>query len=126
MNFNTDNETKVIGLLSGYVRELKEGKDYQETTFKLAKEIDNMYTEKVSESRSLNSIKYERVKIIIDNFNEKYDIGDTVLWKPVSTHGYTPVEMTVKSPAYSNFGKPVVFFNERSGFCSIEPEHLKR
>ena len=34
-----DNETIVIALLSGYVSELKEGKDYLETTLKTAKQI---------------------------------------------------------------------------------------
>lgn len=39
-----DNETKVCALLSGYIRELKEGKDYLKTTLALAKTIDKMYS----------------------------------------------------------------------------------
>ena len=39
-----DNESKVIAILSGYVRELKEGKDYLETTYETAETIDKMYS----------------------------------------------------------------------------------
>jgi phage major head subunit gpT-like protein len=39
MKIELDNETKVIAILSGYVRELKEGKDYLETTYKTAETV---------------------------------------------------------------------------------------
>lgn len=37
---------KIITLLSGYVRELGEGEDYEETTFKLADGLEKMVANK--------------------------------------------------------------------------------
>lgn len=37
-----DPEMKVILILSGYIRELREGKDYEKTTYKTAKQIVNL------------------------------------------------------------------------------------
>jgi hypothetical protein len=39
-----DLEMKTLILLSGYVRELGEGKDYETTTYKLAETIVNMFS----------------------------------------------------------------------------------
>lgn len=39
MKIELDNETKVISILSGYVRQLKEGQDYLETTYKTAESV---------------------------------------------------------------------------------------
>lgn len=44
MNIELDNESKVIAILSGYVRELREGKDHLETTYKTAETIDKIYS----------------------------------------------------------------------------------
>ena len=41
-NFIIDNETKIIALLSGYVKELSEGKGYEQLTFKLANQLNRM------------------------------------------------------------------------------------
>lgn len=47
-------EMKTIMLLSGYVRELKEGKDYEETTYKLAETIAELFSmSHVSQKREL-------------------------------------------------------------------------
>lgn len=40
-----DPEMKTIILLSGYVRELSEGKDYESTTYKLAKTLTKMFSD---------------------------------------------------------------------------------
>lgn len=39
MEKEIDLETKIIALLSGYVGDLRDGKDYLETTYKTAKQI---------------------------------------------------------------------------------------
>jgi hypothetical protein len=39
MPIEIDNETKIIAILSGYNRELREGKDYLQTTYSTAKTI---------------------------------------------------------------------------------------
>lgn len=39
-----DPEMKTILVLSGYVRELREGKDYEETTFKTAETIVKIFS----------------------------------------------------------------------------------
>jgi hypothetical protein len=79
---------------------------------------------------SSNGLKKEdfiniiRANLIVNEFNKKYKIGDKILWKPVASFGFTPVEVTLKEKAFLNYGNPVAFFKERSGFCSIEPQHL--
>ncbi len=71
-----------------------------------------------------NFIELIRSNLIVKQFNEKYKIGDKLLWKPVAINGYTPIKVTIKQEAFLNHGNAVVFFKERSGFCSIEPQHL--
>ena len=61
-----DNETIVIALLSGYVRELKENKDYLETTFKTAESISKLY--------SLSSIEF----LLWVGTNYKQDNGSVI------------------------------------------------
>lgn len=43
MNFEIDNETKVIALLSGYASDLGKGKDFENTTYALAEQITKMF-----------------------------------------------------------------------------------
>ncbi len=65
-----------------------------------------------------------RANLIVKQFNENYKVGEKLLWKPIASFGFTPIEVTLKQEAFLNHGIPVAFFNERSGFCSIEPQHL--
>ena len=46
MEIEFDDEMKVIAILSGYVRELTEGKPYEETTYKIAKQIVKLFKQK--------------------------------------------------------------------------------
>ena len=65
-----------------------------------------------------------RVQLIVKSFNDKYPIGSKVNWRPVADdEGVTPyLSLTTRSAAIvSNSGQAVVFFKERSGYCSIEP-----
>ncbi len=65
-----------------------------------------------------------RANLIVKQFNKDYEVGDKLLWKPVASFGFTPIEVTLKQEAFLSYGTPVAFFNERNGFCSIEPQHL--
>lgn len=63
-----------------------------------------------------------RLKLIINSFNENHPVGAKFLWKP-SVRGEA-ITVTVKKPAYEFYGMAVAFFEERSGFCSIEPQFI--
>jgi len=65
-----------------------------------------------------------RANLLVKNFNENYNVGDKLLWKPIASFGFTPVEVTVKQKAFLNYGNAVCFFNEISGFCSVEPQYM--
>jgi len=43
MKIELDNETIVVAYLSGYIRELNEGKEFTETTLKTAKKITKIF-----------------------------------------------------------------------------------
>jgi hypothetical protein len=60
-----------------------------------------------------------RAVLIVRQFNETYPVGSTVLWKDASA-----AKVTVNCKAFMHHGMPVVFFNEKPAFCSIEPEHI--
>lgn len=56
MDIKFVNETKVLTILSGYIRELREGKDYLKTTYKTAETIDKIYS--VEKTKSLIDFLY--------------------------------------------------------------------
>ncbi len=47
--YEDTNEAKIIILLSGYIRELGEGKDYEKTTYALAETFEKLITNKTLE-----------------------------------------------------------------------------
>jgi len=58
-----DPEMKTIILLSGYVRELGEGKDYETTTYKLAETLVKVFSiHRVSQQRELLEAYTKQVK----------------------------------------------------------------
>lgn len=57
-----------------------------------------------------------------DKFNSMFKIGDTVRWRSSRYTIYRDV--TVKSEAFMNYATAVVYFEDISGFCSIDPEFL--
>jgi len=67
-------------------------------------------------------VKLIRTKLIIEQFNDTYPIGSSVNWR--STPYSELSKKIVKSKAFPHFGTPVVFFENHSGFCSIEPEFI--
>jgi hypothetical protein len=66
-----------------------------------------------------------RTDLIVTEFNKKHPVGSTVYWRASSHPGTSYLKLTVKSPAFNSHGTPVVFFAEKSGFCSIEPHFLE-
>lgn len=65
-----------------------------------------------------------RAVLIVRQFNETYPVGSTVLWKNVALEYEPAQKVTVNCKAFMHHGMPVVFFNEKPAFCSIEPEHI--
>lgn len=63
-------------------------------------------------------------KELIDRFNEKFPVGSKVYWRNVGKDSEPYEIVTVKSDAWDQHGMEVVFFEEKSGFCSIGPGHV--
>ncbi len=64
----------------------------------------------------------KRVKNLITGFNALFPVGAKVAWRPAT--GLDPQAMTVKQAAYNHHGTPVVWFEERTSFCSIEQDFV--
>ena len=60
-------------------------------------------------------------------FNEMFPVGSVVLWRSVGKDlaGNEHHSYVVASPAFNSYGNAVVFFQGKSGFCSIEPQFVK-
>ena len=69
-------------------------------------------------------IKIIRANLIVKKFNEDFSLGSKVGFMSIANDKNTGKIVTVKSEAFMSHGNPVVFFNEISGYCSIEPEFL--
>jgi hypothetical protein len=63
-------------------------------------------------------------KQLIDAFNEMFPIGSKCLWRSVADGKEKHKELTVRSKAFDSYGQAVVFFEEISGYCSIEPQFV--
>ena len=61
----------------------------------------------------------KRIEKLITGFNALYPIGAKLGFRPAV--GLDPQMVTVKTPAYNHYGNPVVWFEEITSFCSIEP-----
>jgi hypothetical protein len=68
-------------------------------------------------------INHVRATLIVKDFNEKHNVGTVVFWRNSRVQVGRP--MTVQTPAYVNNNIPVVFFQEKNGYCSIEPQFLE-
>ena len=100
------------------------GKEWQEQLQKRSiRFICHMFNvHRLDKERKEQLIKRVRVKMIVNGFNDEFPVGSKVMWRP-SVRAES-IEVTVKSPAYNNYGMPVAFFHERSGFCSVEPQFI--
>lgn len=58
---------------------------------------------------------------LVSIFNQLYPVGATVLWRGWGVEGEPFLAYTVKSPAFVRHGQALVFFNEKSACCSIDP-----
>lgn len=58
-------------------------------------------------------------KRLIEMFNKRFPVGSRVRWRSVGNDSAEYQLVIVRSPAYDMHGQPVVFFEERSGCCSI-------
>jgi hypothetical protein len=59
----------------------------------------------------------------LNDFNEKYEIGDKLLFRTTIFSKYKTV--TVKRKASIECGSAVAFFEEISGYCSVDPTFIK-
>jgi hypothetical protein len=63
---------------------------------------------------------------LVDKFNQLYPIGSKVMVKRNSTKNCPLEEVTVKSEAFLSYSNaPVCFFNEISGYFSIDKKFIK-
>lgn len=78
--------------------------------------------QRVKKAQLINQL---RSIMIVGKFNRDHPVDSQLQWLPVAKAGIVPIRVTVKSAAYvAASGEPVVFFKERSGYCSIEPRFL--
>lgn len=59
---------------------------------------------------------------LIETFNQRFPVGSKCRWRSALSQPYT--EVTIKHAAYDSHGQAVAFFQERSGFCSIDPRFV--
>lgn len=70
-------------------------------------------------------IEIIRANLIVKQFNQNHPVGSAVRWRSTGDD-FSPFEtVTVESEAFVGRMEPVVFFVEKVGFCSIEPEFLE-
>lgn len=61
---------------------------------------------------------------LVERFNKRFPIGAKVQWRSIGKDDVPFEEVTVKSAAFDSHGQAVVFFEERSGYCSIDPRFV--
>ncbi len=62
----------------------------------------------------------------VEKFNSLYPVGATVMIRKVSIKSFPYIPVTVKAVAFvANETSPVCFFNEISGYFSIEPDFVQ-
>lgn len=61
---------------------------------------------------------------LVKNFNEKYPVGSTVMWRSVSHEAYPHLQYEVREPAIWMNGQAVCWLKGKAGCVSIEPQFL--
>lgn len=56
---------------------------------------------------------------LIERFNKRFPIGSMVRWR--SYKDGPLMQMITRTEAFDSNGQPVVFFENKTGFCSIDP-----
>lgn len=112
-----------------FVRPRKEKETFKSQCRKLSKytiaEIEGLFTDMKYSKRFINKSNFVQLVLaqhIVDQFNKKYKIGDPVIWS-FEAHGDSNM-MFVKTHAFVHHAEPVVFFQNRTGYCSIAPEFI--
>jgi len=68
----------------------------------------------------------KQAQALVDKFNKQFPPGSGVYWRSINHPSAEYEYMTVRSVAFlSSGGTPVVFFEERGAYWSIEPEFVK-
>ena len=63
---------------------------------------------------------------LVDKFNELYPVGSTVMHRTTASKSIPFKEHTVRAAAFvANSTLAVAFFNEVSGYCSIESDFVQ-
>ena len=63
---------------------------------------------------------------LVDKFNNLYPVGSTVMHRTTAIKSIPFTEHTVRAEAFvANSNMAVAFFNEVSGYCSIEADFVK-
>jgi hypothetical protein len=63
---------------------------------------------------------------LVDKFNKLYSLGSTVMIRKIASKSYPYIPVTVSAPAFvTNSLDAAAFFNEISGYFSIEPDFVK-
>ena len=76
-------------------------------------------------SKKEKALAYDAQKLV-EKFNELYPVGSKVTLRKVSVKSAPYIECTVRSAAFAaNATNPVAFFEEISGYFSIEPDFIK-
>ena len=75
-------------------------------------------------SKKEKALAFEAQKLV-QKFNELYPIGSVVMLRKMALKSAPYIECTVRSAAFvANETDPVAFFNEISGYFSIEPDFV--
>jgi hypothetical protein len=64
-------------------------------------------------------------EFIVELFNAFYRKGYIVKYRTIADDESSTIKLTVKSEAFIQNGIPVASFEEKEGYCSIEPEYLE-
>jgi hypothetical protein len=75
-------------------------------------------------SKKEKALAFEAQKLV-ERFNELYPVGSVVSLRKMASKSVPYIECTVRSSAFvANETDPVAFFNEISGYFSIEPDFV--
>jgi hypothetical protein len=68
----------------------------------------------------------KHIEKLVEKFNQLYPVGSKVMLRKVASNSFPYKEYTVRAEAFiANSGQPVAYFNEISGYFSIEPEFVQ-
>jgi hypothetical protein len=63
---------------------------------------------------------------LVNRFNEQFELGSKVQLRKMASKNSQYIECTVESAAFlSSSNEPVAFFEEISGYFSIDPNFIK-